>query len=128
MVIGTWAVTAIIDQLGGDPEGDVMQDIQTDQGIRAAEAQRPLHRLQRGTQEDEKEFNAGLRERSSSAIRYQQNRVGPDSDDSGSLDRIAAEMGVTAEELSAKLSPERAGDMGDASRIAYGRSAKRMKG
>ncbi len=128
-IIGMWSVGALILQMGGDPEGDEMVEIQKDQGLQAARAQRPLHRLEKGTMEDEKEMAAGQRQQSAANIGAQQARLGRRSEGPGEmLDRIAAQMGTTPEELSAKLSPERMGDMSDTSRIAFGRSAKRLKG
>lgn len=128
-VIGMWSVGALIGQMGGDPEGDEMAEIRKDQGLQAARAQRPLHRLEKGTMEDEKEFAAAQRQMSAANIGAQQARLGRRSAGPGDmLDQIAAQMGTTAEELSAKLSPERAGDMSNTSRIAFGRSAKRLKG
>ena len=128
-IVGLWSVSALISQMGGDPEGDEMLEIQKDQGLQAARAQRPLHRLETGTMEDEKEMATGLRQRSAANIGATQASFGRRGEGpSDMLDQIAAQMGTTPEELSAKLSPERAGDLSNASRIAYGRSAKRLKG
>ena len=129
VIIGTWAVGALLGQLGGDPEGDVMAEIQKNQGLDAARAQRPLHSMRREIREDEMEMAAGQRQMSSSNIEAQKVRVGRRSQGpQAGLDEIAAQMGVTPEDLSAKLSPDRAGDYSDASRIAYGRSPKRLRG
>jgi len=128
-IVSMYGASAIIDKLGGDPEGDEMAEIQKDQGLQAARAQRPLHRLEKGTMEDEKELEASQRQMSSASIGAQQARLGRrGAGPSDMLDQIAAQMGTTAEELSAKLSPERAGDLSNTSRIAFGRSAKRVKG
>ena len=66
-IIGLWSASSLIEQLGGDPEGDEMVEIQKDQGLQAARAQRPLHRLEKGTMEDEKEFAASQRQMASPA-------------------------------------------------------------
>ncbi len=128
-IIGLWSASSLIEQLGGDPEGDEMVEIQKDQGMQAARAQRPLHRLEKGTMEDEKEFAASQRQMASAGIGTQQALLGRRSGGTADLlDQIAAQMGTTPEDLSAKLSPERMGDLSSASRIAFGRSVKRVKG
>jgi hypothetical protein len=127
-VAGFMAASKIIDQMGGDPEGEVAGEAAKYQALTALQQQMPLNRMRQrlSTQEE----SQGALESELGSIGSGMREVGLGRRVTGArdlLDAVSQRLGTTSEDLGRRLSPTNVGDYSSVSRAAFGRSAKRMK-
>ena len=122
------AVSNLIDQFGGDPEGDVADEAIKHKSLSGLQQQMPMNRArQRLSMAEESQ---GFLKRELSDINSEMGEVnlgrrvttGRDL-----LQSVSDQLGTTPEDLGRRLSPTNVGDYSSVSQVAFGRSPKRMK-
>lgn len=121
------AASMIIDQVGGDPEADVADEIAKYQGMTALQQQAPMHRMRQRMAAGGEVQGAMAREATDFGIEAREVALGRRVTGARELlEAVSQKMGTTPADLSQRLSPTRMGDYSSLSKAAFGRSSKQM--
>jgi hypothetical protein len=122
------AASKVISMMGGDPEGDVADEVARYQGLTALQQQAPLHKMRQRTEGLEMQERGARGQMADFGIQAREIALGRRVTGSRELlEQVAQRLGTTPEGLSKRVSPMRMGDHSSLSKAAFGRSAKKMK-